>query len=125
MDAIRMHAGWVRAHKKFLKQHPVNAQGFHTPKLTQGEVEQMEQNRQRHAASDTPLLRRSNLVGREFGLLLVWALHAVNHSPWWFCLCACGGFAKFQAHVLVSGKVTDCGCRGRERQRIAKLRKAA
>jgi hypothetical protein len=123
MDYLRKHKGWCRAHKMFLEDHPVDTFGFRAPKLTPDEVEQMEQAR-RKAVTST-LQRRSNLVGVEFDLLLVWKLHAVNHSPWWWCLCACGGFEKFQAHDLLTGKITDCGCRKSERQRMAKLRKAA
>jgi hypothetical protein len=122
MDYLRKHAGWCRAHKKFLVKHPVNTHGFRPPKLTPDEAEQMEQSR-RNAAKKTRRLRRDNLAGCEFDMLFVWQLHAVNHSPWWWCLCACGGFEKFQAHNLLSGKATDCGCRERERVRIAQLRK--
>jgi hypothetical protein len=124
MDYLRKHAGWIRAHKKFLKQHPVNTHGFRAPKLSPDEVEQIQQNLLRSAAKKTRHRRTDNLVGCEYDLLLVWQLHAaLAQSPWWWCLCACGGFEKFKAIDLVAGRVTDCGCRESERVRIAKLRK--
>ena len=123
MDYLRKCAGWIRAHKKFLAKNPPRLHGFRMPELSPEQVEQMEQNRERSAARKTTLKRRDNLIGREFGLLFVWELHAIDHAPWWHCLCACGDICKVQSLRLIRGKVNDCGCRRRERDRLRKLRK--
>jgi hypothetical protein len=122
MDAIRMHKGWCRAHKKFLEDHPVDTRGFRPPKLTPGEVEQIEQSRQRHAAKKTRLIRQDNHVGSEFDMLLVWELELPDRDPRWWCLCGCGDFCNAKSSDLIAGRKKDCGCRQSERERVSQYR---
>jgi hypothetical protein len=126
IDHIRKFKGWQRALRKFRAKHPpVASEGFRVPALTAEQVSQMEQNRRHRAQRSHGLKRRDYLVGHEFGHLLVLELAASDHAPWWWCLCACGNFLKLQSTKLILGRTTDCGCLKRERERIAKLRKAA
>ncbi len=60
--------------------------------------------------------RLNNLVGLQFGLLLV--LERVENcsqgKPKWLCRCDCGNQKIVQSSNLVSGNVRSCGCLRRE-----------
>jgi hypothetical protein len=126
MDHIRKFKGWQRALRKFEALYaPQPVQGFRAPVLTAGQVSEIEQTRQRLWLRRKGLKRRDYLVGLEVDRLLVWELAALDHAPWWWCLCGCGNFLKVQSLELIHGRIGDCGCVKRERQRITRLRKAA
>src|SRR5258708_15436450 len=125
MDYIRKFKGWQRALRKFQEKHPPVPQGFRAPELTIEQAAEMEQTRRRRAAQQRNDNRRDFLAGCEFGRLLVWDLATLDHSPWWWCLCACGNFLRVSALRLLRGQATHCGCLIRERRRVAKLRAAA
>jgi hypothetical protein len=119
MDCMKMFRGWLRAHRKFRKEHPPVPNGFRAPKLTPEVVEQIEHSRLRHASD--PVTRLSNLTGRIYGRLMVCQL---SYALFWWCLCACGEFIKEPIHseALIKGRVKDCGCMEEERQRLVKFR---
>lgn len=117
MDYNRMQRGWQRGLRKFLREHPVR-NGERPPKLTPDEVAQIERSRQRHARD--PVTANSNLAGRIYGRLLVWQRTGSS----WYCLCACGSFTAdaIDARRLIHSRVTDCGCKAVERQRLVRFR---
>lgn len=55
--------------------------------------------------------RRSDLVGRTFGQLLVCAYEGNSR---WLCWCRCGNFKDVRTDNLKSGNTLACGCLNRQ-----------
>lgn len=53
-----------------------------------------------------------DMVGQQFGQLLVLELHSktMNGKAIWLCECACGGTCKTVGTDLRSGHTRSCGC---------------
>jgi hypothetical protein len=60
---------------------------------------------------NTSKRRRSNLVGRRFGRLVVTSVAEAGRSGlYWNCLCDCGNTNKALTANLTRGNVSSCGC---------------
>ncbi len=125
MDRKRMKAGWRRAAKKLLARKP--AQQAIRPRLTPEEAAEIAATRQRIAMRKKRRTVRSDLIGYEFGLLLVWGRLPVlvnGDIPKYECLCACGNDeCEADAHALLRGRKKHCGCRKAERDRLRAWRR--
>jgi hypothetical protein len=61
-------------------------------------------------------MKRSNLLGKRFGRLLVTKFSGVkNNSTTWECLCDCGKITIIPISHLNSGHTKSCGCLKKER----------
>jgi len=60
-------------------------------------------------------MKRNDLVGECYGLLLVTGIShtCARSNVVWACVCACGAKTTAYAYDLRSGKVVSCGCYGR------------
>jgi hypothetical protein len=121
MNRKRTLAGWRTAARRAMDKQPdvPVARSVMTPeqRIAADAIE-----RKRTATTH----RGKNLVGYEFGKLLVWLRHTAGSAfNYWICLCGCGQITDpIPAHLLVEGQRTDCGCVEQERLRIARLRAA-
>lgn len=63
-------------------------------------------------------VRKTNLLGKRFGQLLVIERSHQNGSgkTYWICICSCGNITKTFGYMLKSGHTTSCGCRKRGNQ---------
>jgi len=124
MDYFRKIAGWQRAAKKYLAglpQHTVTR-----PRITPEEAAEMAATQHRiQQRPKPPLTVTSNLVGREFGILLAWERQQVPGTgtpPDYVMFCGCGRFCTASANALLRSRKTHCGCRTRERKRVRAYR---
>lgn len=53
---------------------------------------------------------KHNLVGREFGELIVLNFSYFRHGAVWNCLCVCGNYHQVRSDVLLAGRSESCGC---------------
>lgn len=125
MDEAKKFKGWLRALRKMREEYPpVLIRGVRAPKLTTEQAIEIEQTRQRNPKPR--LTVHSNLVGIERGQLLVWNKmlgEALGTIPFYMCLCGCGEYKEFNAHSLLRGWATHCGCRQKERERVRAWRR--
>jgi hypothetical protein len=56
-------------------------------------------------------IKRIDLVGKQFGRLLVLYFAEVSgRHTWWMCQCICGNQVKVRAQSLMEGYTQSCGC---------------
>ncbi len=62
--------------------------------------------------------RLNDLVGKQFGRLVVSARHfRTGRRVFWWCRCECGYTKSIEAGHLTSGRTRSCGCLRREKTR--------
>lgn len=68
-----------------------------------------------------------NLMGKRFGLLLVfsWQGQTSGNVNLWRCRCKCGERTTFNTMELVNGEVKDCGCVARRAATARQIKAAA
>jgi hypothetical protein len=122
-------AGWNKAAVAYLRMTQQNV-NMRKTSITLEEAAQMDAY-SRAVAKRTAgerLTFSDNLIGVDFGLLLVWKLSAVEGQVKKFiCLCACGNkktcVCEVAASMLAKGRKKDCGCRLKARRRQQHCRK--
>jgi hypothetical protein len=122
-------AGWNKAAVAYLRMTQQNVTMRKTS-ITMDEAAQMDAY-SRAVAKRTAgkrLTFSANLIGADYGLLLVWKLSAVEGQVKKFiCLCACGNrktcVCEVAASMLVNGRKKHCGCRLKAKRRQQHCRK--
>jgi len=124
MDYFRKIAGWQRAAKKYIAGLPQRI--VTRPRITPEEAAEMAATQHRiQQRPKPPLTVTSNLVGKEFGILLAWErlqVPGTGTPPDYIMLCGCGRFCTASANALLRGRKQHCGCRTRERKRVRDYR---
>ena len=131
MNRTRMLQGWEMAARKAMKKHALkDSKNIPlVPKISLAEYAEMELTRERirNRNGSKGLGFQSNLLGKDFGLLLVWQrLDTLTNDQIfrWVCLCACGNICERSANVLLKKtRVHHCGCLRDLRRRVAKHRR--
>jgi hypothetical protein len=118
-------AGWNKAAVPFMQQRQQSL-NIRKTSITLGEAEQIDAN-SRAAAKRTAGKRLTpvdNLIGADFGLLLVWVLSSGGGQvKKYHCLCACGKPFEVSVGALLNGRKKDCGCRLKAKRRQQRCRK--
>jgi hypothetical protein len=124
MDYFRKIAGWDRAANKYIAGLPQRA--ITVTRITLEEAAEMAATQHRiQQRPKAPLTTTSNLVGKEFGILLAYdrvEVPGTGTPPDYILLCGCGKYCNSSANALLRGRKTHCGCRTRERKRVRAYR---
>jgi hypothetical protein len=131
MDRCKMLAGWNRAAEELmskrataLKNGQVKSHNLLKPlSVEQAGMLAENQHRAMLARVGRPLGYKSDLIGAEFGRLLVWERIAeLNRVPQYLCLCACGSAIAVGANLLIQKRKVSCQCVKQKSRRQRKWR---
>lgn len=118
-------AGWDEAALRWRREHPL-LYIRQTSSITMEEAMQMDTNSRAAAKRTSGKLmgHDDNLLGADFGLLLVWKLSADGGQvKRYHCLCACGKPCEVPVAWLLNSKQRDCGHKLKDKRRQQRHRK--